>query len=254
MELSEQNSVDSILSSGIVNSYDLMSDDQKIDYVLSKIEQGNFLKLEKDELFMLSIMSAEIIKKIVENKNQEMYDRNKLIRLAQAVKLIKYYLIETESKEMIDGIWNGGSTRVTKYYTSYEGDFANWAGFYNSVKMQGSGVGSNKDRVYRYYNIQETKDTSEYKACSGISCNGITASGNPPITKRTLAVPPEIPLGTEIYVDFGADYKEWNGCYVGEDRGGAITGNHIDFYSGVGRSEYDRVNIPENANIYLGCS
>jgi 3D (Asp-Asp-Asp) domain-containing protein len=270
-ELSVQYNIPSVQTFGIVTAYDMMSDENKIDYILSRIEDGNFLDLPKDELFMLSIMSADIIKKIAVNKEQDTYDRNKLIRLAQAVKLIKHYLVKTESQEKSIGEIGSAdiiSANVTKYYTSYEGDFkinnvVNWEAFRNDVILQGSGVGINKDRIYRHDSITKTKETSQYILCSGVSCNGITASGTHPMEEKTLAVPPEIPLGTQIYVDYGAGHKELSQCYVAEDRGGAIktkidpiTGKkiyHIDVYVGVGKEKLKKTYIPENAHITIGC-
>lgn len=53
--------------------------------------------------------------------------------------------------------------------------------------------------------------------------DGITASGLKVMEKRTLACPPQFPLGTKIKIDD-------MGIYTCEDRGGAIKGNHVDIY------------------------
>lgn len=53
--------------------------------------------------------------------------------------------------------------------------------------------------------------------------DGITASGLKVKEKRTIACPPQFPLGTKVRI------KDM-GVYVCEDRGGAIKGNHIDIY------------------------
>ena len=53
--------------------------------------------------------------------------------------------------------------------------------------------------------------------------DGITASGLKVQKDRTIACPPNLPLGTKIKI------KEM-GTYTCEDRGGAIKGNHIDIY------------------------
>lgn len=53
--------------------------------------------------------------------------------------------------------------------------------------------------------------------------DGITASGLQVMEKRTLACPPQFPLGTKIKI-------HGMGSYVCEDRGGAIKGNHVDIY------------------------
>jgi 3D (Asp-Asp-Asp) domain-containing protein len=52
---------------------------------------------------------------------------------------------------------------------------------------------------------------------------GITASGLKVMEKRTLACPPQYPLGTKIKIN-------GFGTFVCEDRGGAIKGNHFDIY------------------------
>ena len=53
--------------------------------------------------------------------------------------------------------------------------------------------------------------------------DGITASGLKVKENRTIACPPQFPLGTKIKI-------EGRGIYVCEDRGGAIKGNHFDIY------------------------
>jgi len=53
--------------------------------------------------------------------------------------------------------------------------------------------------------------------------DGITASGVLVKEKRTLACPPQFPLGAKIKI-------EGYGLFVCEDRGGAIKGNHFDIY------------------------
>jgi len=53
--------------------------------------------------------------------------------------------------------------------------------------------------------------------------DGITASGLKVKEERTIACPPQYPLGTKIKI-------KGRGIYTCEDRGGAIKGNHIDIY------------------------
>ena len=64
--------------------------------------------------------------------------------------------------------------------------------------------------------------------CSCASCcapydDGITAMGTEVEEGRTIAGPPEWPLGTKVYI-------EGMGVYTVEDRGGAIKGNRIDVF------------------------
>jgi 3D (Asp-Asp-Asp) domain-containing protein len=70
-----------------------------------------------------------------------------------------------------------------------------------------------------------TISASAYTAAADECGNdkGITASGLKVMEKRTLACPPQYPLGTKIKID-------GYGTYVCEDRGGAIKGNHFDIY------------------------
>lgn len=51
----------------------------------------------------------------------------------------------------------------------------------------------------------------------------LTASGVPPVEGRTVACPPQLPLGTVLLV-------EGIGELVCEDRGGAVRGRHLDVY------------------------
>lgn len=52
--------------------------------------------------------------------------------------------------------------------------------------------------------------------------NPVTASGNPAVEGVTIAAPNEFAFGTELVID--------GHTYVVQDRGGAITGNHLDVY------------------------
>lgn len=58
------------------------------------------------------------------------------------------------------------------------------------------------------------------RCCCGQFADGITASGVPAVG-RIIAAPPEIPFGTEIYIE-GYGYAKV------EDRGGAIKGKRLD--------------------------
>lgn len=54
--------------------------------------------------------------------------------------------------------------------------------------------------------------------------NGVTASGHPTKANHTLSCPPNLALGTTIYI------KEFNRNYVCDDRGGAIKGKRLDLF------------------------
>jgi 3D (Asp-Asp-Asp) domain-containing protein len=60
------------------------------------------------------------------------------------------------------------------------------------------------------------------KCCPG-SADGLTASNRRPVEGVTVAADPSVPFGTEILI-------EGLGTRIVEDRGSAITGNHIDVY------------------------
>ena len=71
---------------------------------------------------------------------------------------------------------------------------------------------------------QFTINASAYTAAAD-ECgksDGITASGLKVKEERTIACPPQFPLGTKMKIE--------GKIYTCEDRGGAIKGNHIDIY------------------------
>ena len=174
-----------------------------------------------------------------------------------------YATFNTEGKQP----WKGGSTLVTHYYITKEDQMDVWSvtndpklgstaacnvkydegewGFYEEVKCQGTGFSADGQCKYRYFDIQTTKENSP---CHPLGDSFI------PTTHRTIAAPTDLDKGTEVYVYFGPEYTEWNGCYVVEDRGSAITGNHIDLFVGAGKEALDSTNyLPRRANIYVGC-
>ena len=64
--------------------------------------------------------------------------------------------------------------------------------------------------------------------CCDICCgkhDGITASGRQAEPYRTIAVPPEIPLGAKVFVSYPDGHIQE---YRADDRGGAIQGAHVD--------------------------
>ena len=82
-----------------------------------------------------------------------------------------------------------------------------------------------KLKVADYLKGEFTVNASAYTAAAD-ECgksDGITASGLKVKEKRTIACPPNFPLGTKLKI-------KGMGTYTCEDRGGAIKGNHIDIY------------------------
>jgi 3D (Asp-Asp-Asp) domain-containing protein len=67
-----------------------------------------------------------------------------------------------------------------------------------------------------------TAYTASVEECG--KTDGITASGEKVQEHHTLAAGPSIPFGTKIYI------PEFMKTFVVEDRGGAITDNHLDIY------------------------
>lgn len=75
--------------------------------------------------------------------------------------------------------------------------------------------------------MEVTAYTAGYESCQktpGDPGYGITASGEPVKEWHTVAASPSIPFGTKIYI------PEFLKTFVVEDRGGAITDNHLDVY------------------------
>lgn len=176
-------------------------------------------------------------------------------------------------------------SRTTPYYTPIDTDWPNWyagesidlpsieycriyrdlGSFYANVRCQGSGVADFNGvlKVCRYYSIKTSKEASEADCYHDPEFNrGRTASGTNPTPRITVACPPELDFGTEIYIDFGE--HDWTGCFICEDRGGAIKISdgsdglipgqyHFDVYVGVGEQALQRHPLPDYANVYLGC-
>ncbi len=70
--------------------------------------------------------------------------------------------------------------------------------------------------------MEVTAYTASVEECG--KTDGITASGEKVQEHHTLAAGPSIPFGTKIYI------PEFMKTFVVEDRGGAITDNHLDIY------------------------
>lgn len=58
----------------------------------------------------------------------------------------------------------------------------------------------------------------------GMDGRGITTSEEPVEEGRTIAVPPDIPFGAELYI------PALGKTYIAKDHGGAIKGNRLDLY------------------------
>ncbi|MHB1651417.1 MAG: 3D domain-containing protein [Desulfitobacteriaceae bacterium] len=68
------------------------------------------------------------------------------------------------------------------------------------------------------------KVTAYTKRDAGMNGKGITTSGQPVQEGITIADPPEIPLGSQIYI------PTLGKTYTVTDRGGAIKGDRLDLY------------------------
>lgn len=85
-------------------------------------------------------------------------------------------------------------------------------------------------RISFYDTSHNSQEGWGYQTASGVSLEGKN------INDRLLACPPEIPLGTDLYLDF-KEAPELSGIYTCVDRGGAIKGNKIDVF-------YEDYNMP----------
>ncbi len=87
----------------------------------------------------------------------------------------------------------------------------------------------------RYTKTRKMTATAYTAFDEGMNGKGITASGKKVQPFHTIAGPPDIPLGTKVYIPELVKY--WasrgvsiSGIFTVEDRGGAIKGNKIDIY------------------------
>ena len=100
-------------------------------------------------------------------------------------------------------------------------------------------------RISFYDTSHNSQEGWGYQTASGVSLKGKN------INDSLIACPPEIPLGTELYLEF-EDAPELSGVYTCVDRGGAIKGNKIDVF-------YEDYNMPQTvwdmgikyANVYI---
>lgn len=87
------------------------------------------------------------------------------------------------------------------------------------------------------------------KSVSAYTATGSrTSSGAWPSSGYTVAAGPSIPIGSVVYIPYFANYAN-GGWFVVEDRGGAITNNHIDVYMD---SEAECINFGRrNLEVYI---
>lgn len=85
-------------------------------------------------------------------------------------------------------------------------------------------------RISFYDTSHNSQEGWGYQTASGVSLEGKN------INDRLLACPPEIPLGTGLYLDF-KEAPVLTGVYTCVDTGGAIKGNKIDVF-------YEDYNMP----------
>ena len=87
----------------------------------------------------------------------------------------------------------------------------------------------------RYTKTRKMTATAYTANDTGMDGKGITASGRKVKPFYTIAAPPDIPLGTKVYIPELVEYWAKRGVSISgifrvEDRGGAIKGNKIDIY------------------------
>lgn len=98
-----------------------------------------------------------------------------------------------------------------------------------------SSLPSGETYVVTAYDLSEqsceiSPDSPNY----GLTASGVNLSGETWQTARAVAVDPtRIPLGTKLLISFdNARMEKFNGVYTAVDTGGAVVGNHIDFFYG----------------------
>ena len=79
--------------------------------------------------------------------------------------------------------------------------------------------------------VHKIEDVTVTYYCTCSKCcgkdDGITASGRKAVPGATIAVPPEVPLGAYVFL-WDGDENTMAVPYSADDRGGAITGAHVD--------------------------
>jgi 3D (Asp-Asp-Asp) domain-containing protein len=139
------------------------------------------------------------------------------------------------------------SFQITSYYTPLESDFSggsttNPCGltgtfktkFLTTVKLEGSGIATNGTTV-QYYNGCYHVDTCP-RTSSGVCAQaGVTCAVDPTV----------VPMGSEVAIT-GV------GNRTAQDIGGAIIGNHIDNYVGVGKANYSATTLTRAVRFLQG--
>ena len=94
---------------------------------------------------------------------------------------------------------------------------------------------SGETYVVTAYDLSEQScDTPPGNSNYGLTASGVSLAGETWQSARAVAVDPEkIPLGTKLLISFdNSRMEKYNGVYTAVDTGGAVTGNHIDFFYG----------------------
>ncbi|MCX6742396.1 MAG: 3D domain-containing protein [Candidatus Pacearchaeota archaeon] len=169
---------------------------------------------------------------------------------------------------LVDNTWTRiEGMRVSAYYTVFEGDFALWKnpdsetgrdsmyyctfvehntpGFYETVKCEGTGIGSNGE-MYSYDTIKETKELSPSEANPKCKYGQLTDTCLEP--GRSIAVKRAfIPYLSAVYLQFKCmdktECKQFcqdfnNHYYVAEDTGSGLEEKQIDLFVGAGKTQY----------------
>lgn len=140
-------------------------------------------------------------------------------------------------------------------------------GFYEAVCVQGSGslvTGSTVSFAKRNCACAETCPRTGQKICFDELDRsefpwGRGAMGKPIVPLRSIAVDSNvIPLGTPVYI---AEYDGvprtpggalHDGCFVAEDRGLAVQGEHVDIFSGDPRTtQHLNSQVPSNRGVHV---
>ena len=149
------------------------------------------------------------------NKGFEAFDQVEILESELASKSEKYVLLEERIKEL---------TQENETLLKENEDLKAQIKELEKQEVEENNKTSlGQFRISFYDTTQNSQEGWGYQTASGVSLKGKN------LYDRLIAVPPHIPLGSKLYLEF-KDNPELNGIYTGVDRGGGIKGNKIDVF------------------------
>ncbi len=164
------------------------------------------------------------------------------------VKTTNYFLPFCKEKfEKNIGWYTGAMEKKCDKGKWYRCAPADERGFYEEVKLQGSGICEGK--TYTYKTITKDKYEKPKK-----NSPPTTAKKTVPTPHRTIAVNNQkgskcyIPYGSKVFINLGKN-NPWTGWYIAEDTGGAFGGEcKIDIFVGKGNEKEKKARKYVNQN------